>query len=146
MILFVERTKNKRGESYVALPRQTANGFDLMAAQDVTLKKGELTRINLGVKIYIPKGFQALITPKNGNAELYSLCLADTPIRKFNSDKCEEWSVYGMPINDVTIKKGDRIASFQMLPKINANFAQKLQWLFSKKWKVVEVEDINDVK
>ena len=146
MILFVERTKNKKGESYVALPRQTANGFDLMVARDITLKKGKLAKINLGVKIYIPKGFQALITPKNGNAEFYSLCLADMPIRKFNSDKCEEWSVYGMPLNDIIIKKGDRIASFQMLPKINANLAQKLQWLFSKKWKVVEVEDINDVK
>ena len=143
MKLYVQMIKGKDGSPLVAVPRQRGSVFDLMAATNITIKKGELKKIRLGMKIYIPKGFQALITPKNGTYDLYSLVLVDSPIYKFNSKINDELSLIGMAVNDITIKQGDRIATLEMQPKQNATVWQKLQWLFTK-WKVKVVDDINE--
>ena len=142
MKLYVQMIKGKDGSPLVAIPRQRGSAFDLMAANNITIKKGELKKIRLGVKVHIPKGFQAMIQPKNGTYDLYSLVLVDCPVYKFNSETHDELNLFGMATNDITIKRGDRIATLEMQPKQNATIWQKLQWVFTK-WKVKVVDDIN---
>jgi len=54
-------------------------GVDLYAAEDAVLKPGERRLIRTGIKIAVPKGYEAQVRPKSGLALKFGLSIVNTP-------------------------------------------------------------------
>ena len=86
-------------------------GVDLYSTEDYLLKPGERILVSTGVKIAIPKGYEAQIRPKSGLALKHGLSVANTP---GTVDSCYRGEVGVIAINlgkeDYNIKKGAKVA------------------------------------
>ena len=58
---------------------KTDAGFDLMAAEDVTLSLNEVKAISVGFKMAMEDGWEAQIRPRSGNALKYGLQVVNSP-------------------------------------------------------------------
>lgn len=54
-------------------------GVDLYASETLTLKKGEIAVVGTGIKIAIPKGYEAQVRPKSGLAANFGVTVLNTP-------------------------------------------------------------------
>ena len=55
------------------------NYYDLAAATRVELKAGEYYQIPLGVSIYLPDGYYAIVCPRSSTFKKYGLLQANSP-------------------------------------------------------------------
>jgi dUTP pyrophosphatase len=86
-----------------------AAGFDLKAAQDGVIKRGERHLIKTNIRMAIPKGYYGRIAPRSGLALKYGLVVLAGVI---DSDYRGEIGVIlrNTGIEDFEFKYGDRIA------------------------------------
>ncbi|MFH1641804.1 MAG: dUTP diphosphatase [Nanoarchaeota archaeon] len=54
-------------------------GVDLYSTEDYLLKPGQRVLISTGIKIAVPKGFEAQIRPKSGLSLKHGLSIVNTP-------------------------------------------------------------------
>jgi len=54
-------------------------GVDLYAAEDAVLMPGERKLVRTGIKIAVPKGYEAQVRPKSGLALKHGLSIVNTP-------------------------------------------------------------------
>ena len=54
-------------------------GYDLAAADDVTLAPGERAVVRTGIAIAIPEGYAGLVLPRSGLAVRHGVSLVNTP-------------------------------------------------------------------
>ncbi|MCK5283598.1 MAG: dUTP diphosphatase [Nanoarchaeota archaeon] len=54
-------------------------GMDLYSAIDYVLKPGERKLVPAGIKIAVPKGYEAQVRPKSGLALKYGISVVNTP-------------------------------------------------------------------
>jgi dUTP pyrophosphatase len=86
-------------------------GVDLFSAEDYILKQNETKLISSGIKIEVPKGYEAQIRPRSGLALKNSVTVLNTP----GTIDHQYRGIVGIILinhgkNDFQIKKGERIA------------------------------------
>ena len=91
--------------------------IDLRAAEDVTLKKGEVYSIPLGVAIELPKGYEALVAPRSSTPKNFFILMANSIgviDETFRGDN-DQWCMPAYAIQDTEIKKGERVCQFRII-------------------------------
>ena len=91
--------------------------IDLRAAEDVTLKKGEVYYIPLGVAIELPKGYEALVAPRSSTPKNFFVLMANSIgviDETFRGDN-DQWCMPAYAIQDTEIKKGERVCQFRII-------------------------------
>ena len=91
--------------------------IDLRAAADVTLKKGEVYYIPLGVAIELPKGYEALVAPRSSTPKNFFVIMANSIgviDETFRGDN-DQWCMPAYAIQDTEIKKGERVCQFRII-------------------------------
>lgn len=90
--------------------------IDLRAAEEVTLKKGEIRRISLGISMQLPENYEAHILPRSSTPEKFGIIMAHSQGIIDNSYYGDEdiWSFLALAIRDTTIYVNDRIAQFRI--------------------------------
>lgn len=89
--------------------------FDLRAAKDYSLVKGDLLKIDLGVAVELPEGYEAIIRPRSSTAFEYGMLMACSGVidNRYRGD--EDWWTFGAyVIKSGQIKKNDRICQFRI--------------------------------
>lgn len=109
----IQRTKDAKDLSLPKYMTEGASGLDLYAniIDKVTINSGEFKLINTGIRISIPKGYEAQIRPRSGLAAKFGVTLLNSP-GTVDSDYRGEIKV--ILINHgkepFIINRGDRIA------------------------------------
>ena len=104
-----------------------AAGADLKAnlpgRVDVVLQPGNRALIATGLRLVIPKGFEAQIRPRSGLALKHGITLANSP-GTIDSDYRGPLGVIllNMGAQNFTIVHGDRIAQMVIAPVVQAEF------------------------
>ena len=91
--------------------------IDLRAAEDVTLEKGRLYSIPLGVAIELPTGYEALVAPRSSTPKNFFVLMANSIgviDETFRGDN-DQWCMPAYAIQDTEIKKGERICQFRII-------------------------------
>lgn len=90
--------------------------IDLRAAEKVTLKKGEIRRISLGISMQLPENYEAHILPRSSAPEKFGIIMAHSQGIIDNSYCGDDdvWSFLALAIRDTTIYVNDRIAQFRI--------------------------------
>ena len=91
--------------------------IDLRSAEDVTLKKGEVYYIPLGVAIELPKGYEALVAPRSSTPKNFFVIMANSIgviDETFRGDN-DQWCMPAYAIRDTEIKKGERVCQFRII-------------------------------
>jgi len=100
-------------------------GVDLYSTEDYTLKPGERVLVSTGIKIAIPKGYEAQVRPKSGLALKHGISIVNTP----GTIDCEYRGEIGIiTINlgqeDFKIEKGKKIAQMILNKVEEAEFEE----------------------
>ncbi len=113
------KIKVEQVDKDLPLPKFATEGsaaVDLHSAETFTLSPGDFRKVSSGIKIGLPKGYEAQIRPRSGLAAKYGVTLVNTP---GTIDSDYRGIIYILMINHgnnyLYIKKGDRIA--QLLVK-----------------------------
>lgn len=91
--------------------------YDLRAAEDVTMRKGDYKRISLGVAMQLPDGYEAHVLPRSSTFERYGILLTNG-MGIIDNAYCGDndwWSFPAYACRDTTIKKNDRICQFRIM-------------------------------
>lgn len=89
--------------------------------------------IPLGVCMEIPAGYEAYLLPRSSTFKKYGILQTNSMgiIDNSYAGPEDEWKLPVMATREIIIPKGTRIAQFRIQLKQQANFWQKLCWLFS---------------
>ena len=89
--------------------------FDLRASKDYCLVKGDLLKIDLGVAIELPEGYEAIIRPRSSTAYEYGVLMACSGVidHRYCGDN-DWWKFSAYVIRSGQIKKNDRICQFRI--------------------------------
>nr|DAJ04755.1 MAG TPA: dUTPase [Caudoviricetes sp.] len=98
---------------------QIKNGdwIDLRAAEDVTLKQGQVTLIPLGIAMELPPGYEALIIPRSSTFLKYGIIQTNS-VGLIDETYCgdnDEWKFPALAMRDTTIPKNTRICQFRII-------------------------------
>lgn len=98
--------------------------IDLRASENVSLKKGELKYIKLGVGMILPDGYEAHIVPRSSTLKNFGIIQANHQgiVDNSYSGENDEWCFPAFAIRDTKICVNDRICQFRIMknqPKIN---------------------------
>jgi len=100
-----------------------AAGMDIRAAleEPVTLEPGERTLIPTGLKMALPKGYEAQIRPRSGLAYRNGITMLNTP-GTIDADYRGEVKMLAVNLGDdpFTVKHGDRVAQMVIAPVTQA--------------------------
>ena len=101
-------------------------GADLTTRIDFTLKPGERLLVPTGIAIALPKGYVALVHPRSGLAIKNGVSLVNTP---GTVDAAYRGELACILINhdltnEITFKKGDRIAQLVIQKVEEADFVE----------------------
>ena len=102
--------------------------------------------IGLGFAMEIPKGFKANLLPMSSTYGKYNLIFANS-VGQIDNTYCgnnDEWKASVLALAHTNIRKGDRIAQFEIVPSSKATLWQKLKWLLTSGIKFVEVDDLGN--
>lgn len=103
-----------------------AAGVDLRAAVDDEIEIQPLQRaiIPTGIRLAIPKGFEAQVRPRSGLAADHGITLLNSP-GTVDSDYRGEVRVVLINLGDrpYTVKRGDRIAQLVVSPVVRVEWA-----------------------
>lgn len=97
------------------------NFIDLHTAEEVTLKKGEFTLINLGVSIQAPEGYWIQLVPRSSTFSKYGIIQTNS-FGVIDSDYCGDNDIIKMPVyatRDITIPANSRICQFALVKDID---------------------------
>ncbi|MDU2116010.1 MAG: deoxyuridine 5'-triphosphate nucleotidohydrolase [Peptoniphilus lacydonensis] len=110
---------------------EVGDWIDLRTIDVVTLKKGQFRKVDLGVAMELPAGYEALLVPRSSTFKNYGVLQANSMAVVDNSFKGDDdyWSFLVLATEDVTIPKGARICQFRIMknqPKIDFKVVDKL--------------------
>ena len=111
----------KRLDPKLPLPQQAHAGdagFDLVAAEEISLKPFERALVKTGIAVAVPEGYAGYVQPRSGLAWKSGLGLVNSP-GLIDSGYRGEIKVIVInldPDNVIDIPRGDRIAQLVILP------------------------------
>lgn len=102
--------------------------------------------IDLGIAMELPKGFVAKIRQRSSTTKKLRLVMASSGAidNSYNGDN-DYWGFYCYALDNIEIKRGDRVCQFEIVPSQFATPWQKLKWLFSRKIEFVWVDELGNV-
>lgn len=104
-----------------------AAGMDLRAAlaEPVSLQPGERSLIPTGLRMALPKGYEAQVRPRSGLAIRHGVTMLNTP-GTIDSDYRGELKVIAVNLGQkaYTVHHGDRIAQMVIAPVVRAGVKQ----------------------
>ena len=92
--------------------------WDMAASETVTLRKGEVRIIPLGVSMKLPSGFMGVLVPRSSTCLKHGIMMANS-VGIIEPDYCGDNDVWGFvayAVRDTAIAKGTRIAQFMPVP------------------------------
>ena len=101
-------------------------GADLATRIDFTLKPGERALIPTGISLALPKGYVALVHPRSGLAIKHGISLVNTPgtVDAAYRGELQCILINHDPVNEISFKKGDRIAQLVIQAVEEATFIE----------------------
>lgn len=105
--------------------------IDLYTYEDVSLKPGESARINLGVAMKLPDGYEAHVAPRSSTFKRWGI-LQTNSVAVIDNSYCGDDDLWLYPVfatQPVVIPKGTRLCQFRIVekqPKINFITVDKL--------------------
>lgn len=105
----IDRLTQKEGSDWI----------DLRAAEDVTIKKGEIATISLGVSIQLPQGYEAHVVPRSSTYKTWKV-LQTNSFGVIDESYCGDndiWKFQCIATEDTTIEKNSRICQFRIEKK-----------------------------
>lgn len=90
--------------------------YDLATSETVTIAKGQVKMIDLGVAMQLPKGHFARVYPRSSTFKKWHIMLANS-VGIIDPEYCGDddyWQFPAYAIETVTIPKGTRIAQFEI--------------------------------
>lgn len=113
-----------------------AAGMDLRAAlkSPVILKAGQRKLVSTGLKMVLPRGYEAQIRPRSGLAYRHGITMLNTP-GTIDADYRGEVKVLAINLGeeDFTIQHGDRIAQMVIAPVTRAQVEETVKLPESKR-------------
>lgn len=100
---------------------QHGDWIDVRAAETVEMKAGEFKIISLGFSCKLPAGYEAHLAPRSSTFKKWGILQANS-VGVIDELYCGEDDVWGFPalaMRDTTINKGDRIAQFRLVEKMD---------------------------
>jgi dUTP pyrophosphatase len=101
----------------VPLPRR-ANpwdaGLDLHAAEDVTIKPGEIKAVRTGIKVAVPRGFVGIIKDRSSRAVKGLHTLAGVIDPGYRDEL--KVVIVNLSNEEIVIRKGERFAQLLVVP------------------------------
>ncbi|MBM3688376.1 MAG: dUTP diphosphatase [Actinobacteria bacterium] len=115
----------QRLDSGLDLPRYEHPGdagLDLRSRIDVTLQPGERALVPTGIAVAIPAGYAGFVHPRSGLAVRHGLSIVNTPgtIDAGYRGEVQVCLINHDAINEVTLRRGDRIAQLVIQPVATA--------------------------
>lgn len=112
--------------------------------QKVRDVKFDAKLIRLGIAMKLPKGFSAVVCQRSSMTKKMKLVFATSGYidNSYNGNE-DEWGLYCYAIDYTSIKKGDRLCQFRIIPNQFATRWQKIKWLFSSKITFKFVKELN---
>jgi dUTP pyrophosphatase len=112
----------------LALPGQASDdaaGFDIAAAEDVTLAPGSVAAVASGFALAIPSGFEGQVRPRSGLALKHGVTVLNAP-GTIDADYRGEVKVIliNHGAEPFRVLRGDRIAQLVIAPVTRAHFEQ----------------------
>jgi dUTP pyrophosphatase len=97
-------------------------GMDLCSAEDKELQVGERALISTGLQMAIPEGYEGQIRPRSGISYKQGVIIPNSP-GTIDADYRGEVKIILWNLGDqkFSIKRGDRIAQFVLVPIVQAN-------------------------
>lgn len=92
--------------------------WDMAASETVTLRKGEVRIIPLGVSMQLPGGFMGVLVPRSSTCLKHGIMMANSVgiIENDYSGDGDVWGFVAYAIRDTVIEQGTRIAQFMPVP------------------------------
>ena len=104
--------------------------WDVYSVEDTSVKFGEITIVDLGFRVQIPKGYEIVVRPRSGLAFKHGITIINSPgtidsdyrgemkvaLTSLNHDHNIKVYRVGVADNLFYIKKGDRIAQIGLRP------------------------------
>lgn len=123
------KAKTKYHDGASRLERHGAM-WDMAASETVTLRKGEVRIIPLGVSMKLPSGYMGVLVPRSSTCLKHGIMMANS-IGIIDNDYNGDDDVLGFvayAIRDTTIPKGTRIAQFAAvrLPRVSVRMVDSL--------------------
>lgn len=121
---------------------------DLSIAEDADIKKGDFAFLSLGIRMKLPKGFEAIVIPRSSTPKKWSILMMNS-IGLIDNSYCgreDIWKFGALAFRNTKIPKGTRICQFRIVPSMNASFWTKLRWLFTSNVEFVEQEYLQGEK
>lgn len=91
--------------------------YDLRCAEDVEMKAGEFRLIKLGIGMQLPKGYEAIVSPRSSTFKNFGIIQANS-IGVIDESYCgdnDQWMFPAIALRDTVIHKNDRICQFRIL-------------------------------
>ena len=110
------------------LPGQATNdaaGFDIAAAEDMTLAPGSIAAVATGFALAIPSGFEGQVRPRSGLAAKHGVTVLNAP-GTIDEDYRGEVQVLLVNLGQVAhvIQPGDRIAQLVIAPVLRISVTE----------------------
>ena len=92
--------------------------WDMAASETVTLRKGEVRIIPLGVSMKLPSGYMGVLVPRSSTCLKHGIMMANSVgiIENDYSGDGDVWGFVAYAIRDTVIEQGTRIAQFMPVP------------------------------
>lgn len=100
---------------------QHGDWIDLRAAEDVEMVPGDFRIISLGVSMKLPAGYEAHLAPRSSTFKKWGI-LQTNGVGVIDELYCGDDDVWGFPalaMRQTKINKGDRIAQFRLVEKMD---------------------------
>ena len=95
--------------------------FDLRAAEDVVMERGDFKLISLGVSMELPEGYEAHIIPRSSTFKHWGI-IETNHIGLIDNSYCGDGDVWHFPAlatRSTIIHKNDRICQFRIQKKMD---------------------------
>ena len=115
---------------------------DLRLAETTHLSQWEMKYLPLGIRMQIPKGYEANIAPRSGTFKNFKILQVNSPgvVDHTFSGKEDMWKLPALATEAVAIEENSRICQFRISLSQRATAWQKLKWLFTSGVEFVEEE------
>ena len=108
-------------EQFKALEKtDKGDWIDLRCAEDVDMKSGEFRVLSLGISVELPENYEAHIATRSSTFKTWGILMANSHGIIDNSycGQNDIWRFPALAMRDTHINKGDRIAQFRLVKKM----------------------------
>lgn len=94
---------------------------DLKSAEDYLYTRGDVVKVNLGVSMELPTGYEALVAPRSSTFKYYGLTLTNSVgiIDNSYSGDNDIWMAQFIAHRTGHIFKGDRVCQFRIIKSMD---------------------------